>query len=181
MNKKILLSVFLAVMTVTAAEIAPKTMPAKVVGQQQEESYSQKLLNTAKQARSKLQLKQDASAELKTIISTKKTIETMRLKAAADFAGQQATLTSRKADPATLTSFESQRKKMNQRFNELIRLIDQIDRNPKTALLPEKLDALILFLDPDTTAPAASSATAKQPEKLSRGAAPVKQKKQSIR
>ena len=177
MNKKILLPVFLAVMTVTAAEIAPKTMPAKVVGQQQEESYSQKLLNTTKRARSQLQLKQDASAELKTIISTKKTIETMRLKAAADFAGQQATLTSRNADSAALAAFESQRKKMNRRFNELIRLIDQIDRNQKTALLPEKLDALILFLDLDTTTSDSSSAPAKQPKKLSRGAAPAKQKK----
>ena len=181
MNRKILLPVFLLVMTASAAEVTPKPMPAKVVGQQQEESYSLKLLNTVKQARSKLQLKQDASAELKTIISTKKTIETMRLKAAADFAGQQATLTFHNADSATLAAFESQRKKMNQRFNELIRLIDQIDRNQKTALLPEKLDALILFLDPDTTAPASSSKTAKQPEKLSRGAAPVKQKKQTIK
>ena len=177
MNKKILLPVFFAVMTVTAADVASKTVLAKVVGQQQEESYSQKLLNTAKQARSKLQLKQDTSAELKTIISTKKTIETMRLKAAADFAGQQATLTSRNADSATLAAFESQRKKMNLRFNELIRLIDQIDRNQKTVLLPEKLDALILFLDPDTTTSDSSSAPAKQPEKLSRGAAPAKQKK----
>lgn len=101
----------------------------------------------------------------------------MRLKAATDFATQQAGLAARNVDSAKLTAFESQRKKMNQRFNELVRLIDQIDRNQKTALLPEKLDALILFLDPDTTAPASSSATAKQPEKLSRGAAPVKQKK----
>ena len=85
MNKKILLPVFLVVITATAADVASKPMPAKVVGQQQEESYSLKLLNTAKQARSKLLLKQDASAELKTIISTKKTIETMRLKAATDF------------------------------------------------------------------------------------------------
>lgn len=168
---------FLVMMTATAAEIAPKPMPAKVVGQQQDESYSLKLLNIVKRARSKLQLKQNASAELKTIISTKKTIETMRLKAAADFAGQQATLTSRNADSATLAAFESQRKKMNQRFNELVRLIDQIDRNQKTALQPEKLDALILFLDPDTPPPDSSSETAKQPEKLSRGAAPVKQKK----
>lgn len=38
------------------------------------------------------------------------------------------------------------------------------------------LDALILFLDPDITAPN-SSETVKQPEKLSRGAAPVRQKK----
>lgn len=38
MNKKILLPVFLTVMTTTAAEVAPKTMPAKVVEQQQEES-----------------------------------------------------------------------------------------------------------------------------------------------
>lgn len=102
-----LLLPFLLVMTASAAEVAPKPMPAKVVGQQLEESYSLKLLNTVKQARSKLQLKQDASAELKTIISTKKTIETMRLKAAADFARQQATLTSRKADPITLTACES--------------------------------------------------------------------------
>lgn len=177
MYRKFLLPVFLSMMTATAADVAPKPMPAKVVGQQQEESYFLKLLNTAKRARSKLQLKQDACAELKAIISTKKTIETMRLKAAADFAGQQATLTSRKANPATLTAFESQRKKMNQRFNELIRLIDQIDRNQKTALLPEKLDALVLFLDPDATVPSSSSVPAKQPEKLSRGAAPVKQKK----
>mgnify|MGYP000151688055 len=110
-----------------------------------------------------------------TIIAAKKAIETMRLKAATDFAGQQTALTSRKADSATLTAFESQRQKMNQRFNELIRLIDQIDRNQKTALLPEKLDALILFLEPDS-----SSVTAKQPEKLSRGAAPVKQKNNSL-
>lgn len=177
MNKKILLPVFLALMTATAAEIAPKPMPAKVIGQQQQESYSLKLLNTAKRARSKLQLKQNTNAELKTIISTKKSIETMRLKAAADFAGQQATLTSRKANPATLTAFESQRKKMNQQFNELIRLIDQIDRNQKTALLPEKLDALILFLDPDAPTTDSFSETAKQPQKLSRGAAPAKQKK----
>ncbi|HCG25336.1 hypothetical protein [Victivallis vadensis] len=171
-----LLLPFLLVMTASAAEVAPKTMPAKVVEQQQEESYSLKLLNTAKRARSKLQLKQDANAELKTIISAKKAIETMRLKAAADFAAQQAGLATRNVDSATLAAFESQRKKMNQRFNELVRLIDQVDRNQKTELLSEKLDALILFLDPDITAPN-SSETVKQPEKLSRGAAPVRQKK----
>ena len=172
-----LLLPFLLVMTASAAEVAPKTMPAKVVEQQQEESYSLKLLNTAKRARSKLQLKQDANVELKTIISAKKAIETMRLKAAADFAAQQAGLATRNVDSATLAAFESQRKKMNQRFNELVRLIDQVDRNQKTELLSEKLDALILFLDPDTTVPKSSSETAKQPEKLSRGAAPVRQKK----
>ena len=53
---------------------------------------------------------------------------------------------------------------MNQRFNKLIRLIDQIDRSQKTVLLPEKLDALILFLDPDTTTSDSSSVPAKQPE-----------------
>jgi len=100
----------------------------------------------------------------------------MRLKAAADFAAQQAGLATRNVDSATLAAFESQRKKMNQRFNELVRLIDQVDRNQKTELLSEKLDALILFLDPDITAPN-SSETVKQPEKLSRGAAPVRQKK----
>ena len=143
MSNKILLPLFFTVMTATAADVAPKPMPAKVVGQQLEELYSLKLLNTAKRARSKLQLKQDANAELKTIISAKKAIETMRLKSAADFASQQATLTSRNADSATLTAFESQRQKMNHRFNELIRLIDQVDRNQKNALLPEKLDELI--------------------------------------
>ena len=179
MNRKFLLPVFLAVMTTTAAEVAPKTMPAKVVRQQQEESCSLKLLNTAKRTRSKLQLKQDAGAELKTIISTKKTIEAMRLRSAADFASQQAALTSRNADSATLTAFESQRQKMNQRFNELIRLIDQIDRNQKNALLPEKLDELIKFLEPNAL-PKPSDTASKPPEKLSRGSAPVRQKK-SIR
>ena len=162
MNRKFLLPVFLAMMTATATDVVPKTMPAKVVEQQQKESYSLKLLNTAKRARSKLQLKQDANAELKTIISAKKAIETMRLKAATDFATQQA------------------RKKMNQRFNELIRLIDQVDRNQKTALLPEKLDALVSFLDPATTAPESTVATS-QSEKLPRGAAPVKQKKATVK
>ena len=180
MNRKILLPVFLAVMTVTAAEGALKTMPAKVVGQQQKELYSQKLLNTAKRARSKLQLRQDVNAELKTIISAKKDIETMRLKAATDFATQQAGLAARNVDSATLTAFESQRKKMNQRFNELIRLIDQVERNQKTALLPEKLDALVSFLDPATTAPESTVATS-QSEKLPRGAAPVKQKKATVK
>ena len=180
MNRKILLPVLLTVMTATAAEVAPKTMPAKVIEQQQEESYSLKLLNTAKRTRSKLQLKQDAGAELKTIITAKKTIETMRLKAAADFAAQQAGLAARNVDSATLTAFESQRKKMNQRFNELVRLIDQIDRNQKTALLPEKLDALVSFLDPATTAPESTVATS-QSEKLPRGAAPVKQKKATVK
>ena len=174
-----LLLPFLLVMTASAAEVAPQPMPAKVVGQQQEESYSLKLLNTVKQARSKLQLKQDASAELKTIISTKKTIEAMRLKAATDFAAQQAGLAARNVDSATLTAFESQRQKMNQRFNELIRLINQIDRNQKTALLPEKLDELIKFLEPNALSKPSDTAS-KTPEKLSRGSAPVRQKK-SIR
>ena len=179
MNKKILLPVFLAMMTATGTDDVPKTMPAKVVEQQQEESYSLKLLNTAKRARSKLQLKQDVSAELKTIISTKKNIEAMRLKSAADFAGQQAALTTRNADSATLTALESQRQKMSQRFNELIRLIDQIDRNQKNALLPEKLDELIKFLEPNALSKPSDTAS-KPPEKLSRGSAPVRQKK-SIR
>lgn len=69
MNKKFLLPVFLAMMTATATDVVPKTIPAKVVEQQQEESYSLKLLNTAKRARSKLLLRQDVNAELKTIIS----------------------------------------------------------------------------------------------------------------
>ena len=104
MCRKFLLPVFLAMMTATAAEVTPKPMPAKVVGQQQEESYSLKLLNTAKRARSKLQLRQDVNAELKTIISAKKDIETMRLKAATDFATQQAGLAARNVDSATLTA-----------------------------------------------------------------------------
>ena len=69
---------------------------------------------------------------------------------------------------------------MNQRFNELVRLIDQVDRNQKTALLPEKLDALVSFLDPATTAPESTVATS-QSEKLPRGAAPVKQKKATVK
>lgn len=179
MNRKILLPVFLAMMTATATDVVPKRMPAKVVEQQQEESYSLKLLNTAKRTRSKLQLKQDAGAELKMIISSRKTIEAMRLRSAADFAGQQAALTSRNADSTTLAAFESQRQKMNQRFNELIRLINQIDRNQKTALLPEKLDELIKFLEPNALSKPSDTAS-KTPEKLSRGSAPVRQKK-SIR
>ena len=176
MYRKFLLPLFLIATTVTATAIATEAVSVKNVEQTPEEQFPLKLLNTAKRTRSKLQLKQDVSAELKTIISAKKAIETMRLKAATDFAAQQAGLAARNVDSATLTAFESQRKKMNQRFNELIRLIDQVDRNQKTALLPEKLDALVSFLDPATTAPESTVATS-QSEKLPRGAAPVKQKK----
>ena len=179
MYKKFLLPLFLIATTVTATAVATEAVSVKNVEQAPEEQFPLKLLNTAKRARLKLQLKQDAGAELKTIISTKKNIEAMHLKSAADFAGQQAALTSRNADSATLTAFESQRQKMNQRFNELIRLINQIDRNQKTALLPEKLDELIKFLEPNALSKPSDTAS-KTPEKLSRGSAPVRQKK-SIR
>ena len=81
----------------------------------------------------------------------------------------------RKADKAALEALETQRKAMNARFNELIRLIDQVDKNQKTALLPEELNELIVFLEPAASTNAGKEAAKATPKPLSRSVAPAKQ------
>lgn len=157
-----------AVDSVPRKEAVKATEPAK-------ETISSQVLSSAKAAQTKLKAKQDCSADLKAITRAKKTIETARLKAATEFTQQQAALEARKADKAALEALETQRKAMNARFNELIRLIDQVDKNQKTALLPEKLNELIVFLEPAASTNAGKEAAKATPKPLSRGAAPAKQ------
>ena len=158
----------------TAADSVPRKEAAKAA-EPAKETISSQVLSSAKTAQTKLKAKQDYTAELKVIIASKKAIETARLKAAAEFAQQQAALEARKADKAALEALETQRKAMNARFNELIRLIDQVDKNQKTALLPEKLNELIVFLEPAASTNAGKEAAKATPKPLSRGAAPAKQ------
>ena len=94
----------------------------------------------------------------------------MQLKTVTVFAGQQAALQDRKASAAELAVLEMQRKKITQRCYEFIRLIDQIDKNQKTALLPEKLKDLISFLEPTTSV--------QKQNRLSRGQMPMRQNAQ---
>lgn len=175
MLRNTLSAVLFATISVTAADVPEKVEPVKTAEETHADSFSLQLLNAAKSGRTKLQAKQDNSIELKAIITARKTIDAMRLKAAADFAKQQAALDSRKADKAALTAFETQRKAMNTRFNELARLIDQVNKNQKTPLLSEKLNDLIVFLEPAASATAQTKSVKAPPKKLSRGVAPVKQ------
>lgn len=170
MLRNTLSAVLFAAISVTAADVPEKVEPVKTAEQTRADSFSLQLLNVAKSGRTKLQAKQDNSIELKAIITARKTIDAMRLKAAADFAKQQATL-----DKAALIAFETQRKAMNTRFNELARLIDQVNKNQKSPLLSEKLNDLIVFLEPAASATAQIEAVKAPLRKLSRGAAPVKQ------
>ena len=160
---------------VTAADPVPRKEAAKAA-EPAKETISSQLLSSAKAAQTKLKAKQDYSAELNAITQVKKTIETARLKAAAEFTQQRAALETRKADKAALDALETQRKAMNARSNELIRLIDQVDKNQKTALLPEKLNELIVFLEPAASAESKEAAVKAPTKPLLRGAAPAKEK-----
>ena len=164
MHKKILLLFFAFAITAVADNIpSAQTSAAK----RHENLFSQKILNAARTAIAKLERKQDCSFELKTIISSKKDVSEMQLKTVTVFAGQQAALQNRKASAAELAELEMQRKKINLRCYEFIRLIDQIDKNQKTALLPEKLKDLISFLEPATSV--------QKQNRLSRGQMPMRQ------
>ena len=168
MHKKILLLLFFAfAITAVAGNVSStQTSAAK----RHENLFSQKNLNAAKTALAKLERKQDCSFELKTIVSAKKDVSEMQLKTVTVFAGQQAALQNRKASAAELAELEMQRKKINLRCYEFIRLIDQIDKNQKTALLPEKLKDLISFLEPATSV--------QKQNRLSRGQMPMRQNAQ---
>lgn len=150
--------------TVRETPIFPPSAAAK--------TFSIQLLTITKTANSKLQSKQDSSTELKAIIDSKKTVETARLKAAMEFTKQQAALT----DKTALEALETRRKAVSERFNELLRLIDQVEKNQKTALLPEKLNELIVFLEPAASADAKAEAAKAPPKPLLRGAALTKEK-----
>lgn len=164
MHKKILLLFFAFAIIAVADNISSaQTSAAK----RHENLFSQKILNAARTAIAKLERKQDCSFELKTIISAKKGVSEMQLKTVTVFAGQQAALQDRKASAAELAELEMQRKKITQRCYEFIRLIDQIDKNQKTALLPEKLKDLISFLEPATSV--------QKQNRLSRGQMPMRQ------
>ena len=167
MHKKILL-LFFAFAIIAVAGNAAST-PARAA-KRQENLFSQKILNAARDALTKLERKQDCSLELKTIVSAKKDVREMQLKTVTVFAGQQAALQNRKASSAELAELEMQRKKINLRYNEFIRLIDQVNKNQKTALLPEKLKDLILFLEPATPV--------QKQNRLSRGQMPMRQNAQ---
>ena len=167
MHKKILLLFFAFAIIAVADNISSaQTSAAK----RHENLFSQKILNAARTAIAKLERKQDCSFELKTIISAKKGVSEMQLKTVTVFAGQQAALQDRKASSAELAELEMQRKKITQRCYEFIRLIDQIDKNQKTALLPEKLKDLISFLEPATSV--------QKQNRLSRGQMPMRQNAQ---
>lgn len=167
MHKKILLLFFaFAIIAVADNVSSAQTSAAK----RHENLFSQKILNAARTALVKLERKQNCSFELKTIISAKKDVSEMQLKTVTVFAGQQAALQDRKASAAELAELEMQRKKITLRCYEFIRLIDQIDKNQKTALLPEKLKDLISFLEPTTSV--------QKQNRLSRGQMPMRQNAQ---
>ena len=171
MHKKILLLLFFAFAIIAVAGNVSSTQTS--AAKRHENLFSQKILNAAKTALAKLERKQDCSFELKTIVSAKKDVSEMQLKTVTVFAGQQAALQNRKASAAELAELEMQRKKINLRYNEFIRLIDQVNKNQKTALLPEKLKDLISFLEPATPV--------QKQNQLSRGQTPVRQNARDIK
>ncbi len=144
--------------------------PTQVSKLNQVDAFSLNLLNQAKEVQKKIQVKQLAP-ELQNIIDSKKTIEKLKLQAITEMTKQQSELEAKKASPEALKQLEDRRKALVTRFNELDRLITQIDKNQKTDLLPEKLTALITFLEP--LAPAQPEAPKTQ-SSLSRGSAQTK-------
>lgn len=178
---KIMLPVIFAMAAFTApADDADHNRNAVKAAGQLPGPLSWELLNTARCARGKIKNKQDCNREIKTLITIRKEVETVRLKMAADFAGQKAALIRRKDDSAASTALELQRRKVNGRFNELVRLIAQIDRNQKSALLAEKLNDLIVFLESTADPADLSESTVRNPEKLSRGTAPASHKNNEL-
>lgn len=167
MHKKILL-LFFAFAIIAVADNIPSAQTS--AAKRHENLFSQKILNAARTALAKLERKQNCCFELKTIISAKKGVSEMQLKTVTVFAGQQAALQDRKASSAELAELEIQRKKITLRCYEFIRLIDQIDKNQKTALLQEKLKDLISFLEPATSV--------QKQNRLSRGQMPMRQNAQ---
>ncbi len=147
--------------------------PAQASKQNQVDTFSLHLLNQAKEAQKKIQAKQPA-IELQSIIDSKRTIEKLKLQGIAEMTKQQADLEAKKASPEALKQLEDRRKSLVTRFNELDRLITQIDKKQKTDLLLEKLTALITFLEPPAPETIEKEATQAPAKPLSRGAAPTK-------
>ncbi len=154
----------------TAKEVKTQVQVSKA---SQVDAFSLNLLNQAKEAQKKIQAKQPAT-ELQSLIDSKKTIEKLKLQAITEMTKQQSDLEAKKASPEALKQLEDRRKALVTRFNELDRLITQIDKNQQTDLLPEKLTALITFLEPVAPETIEKEATQAPAKPLSRGSAPTK-------
>lgn len=168
--RTLILSIFCILLSgVNASE--PQNNKVKTNEQADGKTLSARILSYGKTAQTKLQSGQVPAVELTTIINAGKSVETARLQAALELTKQQAALEDKKANKAALEAFESKRKAVNSRFNELIRLINQVEKNQKTALLSEKLNDLIVFLEPETSEAAQNEAAKAPPQTLSRGTA----------
>lgn len=163
---------FCAVFSVKATESTIKTDKTRINDQLEDRMLSQHLLKISRSIQKKIKVQQDYTLELEAISEEKKLVEMTRLIMAMEFTKQQAALT----DKASLDVLEMQRKAMNTRFNEIIRLIDQVEKNQETVLLSEKLNELIVFLEPAASAEAKSEAAKAPPKPLLRGAPLAKEK-----
>ncbi len=162
------------------ADNSPSMPKAQVQAsnQNQVDTFSLNLLNQAKEAQKKINHKQ-LSTDLQSIIDSKKTTEKLKLQAISEMTKQQSDLEAKKASsPEALKQLEDRRKALVTRFNELDRLITQIDKNQKTDLLPEKLTALIIFLEPPPESIKKESQPQSPTKTLTRGSAPSQIKSQ---
>ena len=177
MKKYLFIIQFIVIAGVIAAETVPVTTSSTSLSPL--ETLVIQLLNSAKAVQTKFQAKQDYANELKTIIDAKKTVETIRLKTAIELTQQQVELEKQKADKTVLADFEAQRRTVSTQFNELIRLINQVNKHQNKELLSEKLTDLIVFLEPAVASVEKDRAEKTPTKPLLRGATPEPQPQNS--
>lgn len=106
------------------------------------------LLSQARLIQTRLLNRQTVERELSELLKISGQLSGLRLRLAASFAQETAALRNTANAQDNQDRLEQQRQTMISRCNDLERLLGQIDKNRNTSLLNEKLNDLIVFLDP---------------------------------
>ncbi|UDQ98315.1 hypothetical protein AAEX28_15220 [Lentisphaerota bacterium WC36G] len=106
------------------------------------------MLDTAKVIKNKLEKNLEFDAELKKLKNLQESFDKKKLLTVMVLAKKYAQLKEKGANDKILEQMSIRRRQTVLRFNELSRLLIQIEKNSQTALLKENINALIEFFEP---------------------------------
>lgn len=135
------------------------------------ESLFQQILLTCRNMEKKVMAKADYSPEMKSLRAYHPAVERQKFQTVAAMVQKKEKLQAQGASSEILERLEKQRKQIVERYNEFFRLQDQMERNVNTPVFSEKLQSMIVFLDPGNSLPKQGTPLARRSSKE------IKQKK----
>lgn len=112
------------------------------------ESLFQQILLICRNMEKKVAAKADYSGEMKLLQTYCPAVERQKFQTVAVMVQEKEKLQSQGASQEALGRLEKQRKQIVERYNEFFRLQDQMARKVNTPEFSEKLQSMIVFLDP---------------------------------